>query len=251
MSSYAIVYFGETEERLANIERDEFNRTRVAIAISHGQLGIEQRYGILLENYKELEQELLNFSLNVTLNTSNGWETLEDATPLFHRRVLNFLSSARMYLDQIPGELLNASRNADQVKLEFDKLRSTEYDNSLGYRVCEALRNYTQHKSLPVHRISYGMRREAAAKTVTNYSGLGLSVSVLEADRKFKASVLKELRSVGEKHDLKRFIREYMHGLGEVHINLRKHLRDDGAWAISESVGRYKSAIAFLLLRRF
>jgi len=217
-----------------NITQDEYNELNRAREIDHSQFIIENKYQILLENYVELEEELLRFSLNWTLRTSDPGETLRDAIPLFDRRVLNFLSSARMYIDQIPSDISSASRSPEFVKEWFVRALSTQYDNSLAYRVCEALRNYTQHKDLPVHGVSQGGRNEQddSKNVVINYSGLILDTAKLKADGKFKASTLEELEKQGDKHDLKKYLRDYMHSLGLVHIELRKELNSEGEWAI-------------------
>jgi len=236
MAACSLIYSSNDREKQISIDKDEFARVSLALEIDRTQLTIEEKYHILLENYQELEEELLRFSLKLTLHSPDPWETLRDATPLFDRRVLNFLSSARMYLDQIPSDISIASRNPESVLADFEKSRSGHYDQTLGYRVCEALRNYTQHKSLPVHGVTYGWRhgQEDADAKVVNYSGLKLNLSRLEADGKFKSTTLEELRLLGDNYDLKRFLREYMHCLGEVHINLRKNLQGDGEWAIEE-----------------
>jgi hypothetical protein len=101
--------------------------------------------------------------------------------------------------------------------------------------LCEALRNYTQHKDLPVHGVSLGSRREQDdIKNITiNYSGLTLDISKLESDGKFKSTVLEELRKENNKHDLKSYLRQYMHSLGLIHLELRTSLSGDGEWAIN------------------
>jgi len=234
MSIYSLTYFSNKQEMRLNITQDEYDGLIQAREIDHSQFIIENKYQILLENYAELEEELLRFSLNLTLRTSDPWDTLRDAIPLFDRRVLNFLSSARMYIDQIPSDIGGASRNSEFVKERFLKSLSAQFDNSLAYRVCEALRNYTQHKDLPVHRVSHGWRHEQGntKNVVINHSGLNLDIAKLKADGKFKASTLEELEKQGDKHDLKKYLREYMHSLGLVHIDLRKELDSEGEWAV-------------------
>jgi hypothetical protein len=210
----------------------------LACTIDRSQLSIEEKYQILMENYEELEAELLRVSLGLTRYTPNPWVEISNARMRFNRRVLNYLSSARMYLDQVPSELENASRDPQPVVRSFEESQSHHYDSKLSYRVCEALRNYTQHRDLPVHGFEYGWRREPddPPKAVVSYTGLKLDLSRLESDVAFKGTTLAELRSLGDTYDLKLFLREYMNSLGDIHISLRKDLSADSEWAMKEIV---------------
>lgn len=76
-------------------------------------------------------------------------------------------------------------------------ITSPEYDARLGYRVMEALRNYVQHRGLPLHSITVGggwidteEGRRRKEKTT-----LYLNVDTLAEDKDFKKDVLDELRS--------------------------------------------------------
>jgi len=233
MTFLACTYADNQPQARLHFSRSEYDELLRAREIDFSQFVIENKYQILLDNYAEFEEELLRFSLNWVIRTPDPWDTLRDANPVFDRRVLNFLSSARMYLDQIPGDLETASRQPKLAKDKFQKSTSAQYDSSLAFRVCEALRNYTQHKNLPVHGVSHGARRQQHEDIVTNYSGLTLDISKLEIDGKFKSTVLDELRANNDNHDLKSYLRQYMHSLGLIHLELRNTLNADSEWAIS------------------
>jgi hypothetical protein len=234
MTYFAFTYSKNSPNPQLALSKNEYDDLVLAREIDFSQVAIENKYQLLLDNYVEFEEDLLRFSLNWAIRTPDPWDALRIAHQLFDRRVLNFLSSARMYLDQIPGVLSTASLHPEVSKEFFKQKTSDQYDSSLAYRVCEALRNYTQHKDLPVHGVSHGFRREPddVNNIIVNYSGLHLDISKLESDGKFKSKVLDELRKEKDRPDLKNYLRLYMHSLGLIHLELRKSLNSDSEWAI-------------------
>lgn len=107
---------------------------------------IEEKLDLLLENFLEYELDLLSLSLGSSLSPALDDHRVALETQLINRRVVNLLSTARMYVDQVrqsASQLLPG--NAD---LNLDELFSAEYDNHLEYRVAESLRNYAQHRAL-------------------------------------------------------------------------------------------------------
>src|SRR3546814_9673570 len=75
----------------------------------------------------------------------------------FSRRLSSLLQSCRSYLDHTPHHLnkLESHAFADP----FKKLTNTAYDGHFGCRFMEALRNYAQHRGLPLHGASLEDRK--------------------------------------------------------------------------------------------
>ena len=90
----------------------------------------------------------------------------------------------------------------------------------------EALRNYVQHRGLPLHSITLGGRwidtleGERRSEKTTLY----LNLQTLRKDAKFKRSVLAELASQEEKIPLNPLVREYVTGIVQVQQNIRQEL---------------------------
>lgn len=61
-----------------------------------------------------------------------------------NRLFINYLSSYRMLIDHIP-RLLNSKQREG-----FKTFTSEIFDNNFEYRFCDQLRNFTQHKNLPI-----------------------------------------------------------------------------------------------------
>ena len=118
-------------------------------------IGVEQKFDLLLQNYADYERELLNISLHQAVYRDLDWRGIQGDIAIITRRLSNLLSAARLYVDQIAQDLHDAFGSQHQVSNEIKVKLSTEYDARLGYRVMEAVRNMMQHRSLPIHRLSY------------------------------------------------------------------------------------------------
>jgi hypothetical protein len=202
------------------ISEQEHDALRAAKTFLLDALFIEQKFDLLIENYLETEQELLASTARYMLHgdTDARWFSLERA--LINRRVVNLLTVCRGYIDHVRGvarRLLDAA-SAEDLVAEFSRC----YDNTLGYRLMEALRNHVQHRGFPIHVLEYSsslieddarnrFRNEVAIYTKTTYL----------SDGNFKASVLVELESLGGRVDLKPLMRDYVGCLATIHERYR------------------------------
>lgn len=185
---------------------------------------IEQKFDILYSNFIELEEELATITVRDAYRHFATLVELFDARLTITRRVGNLLSSARLYVDQVKHHISALYPNDTAIKLEVEGYFHHEYDTLLGYRVMEALRNYSQHRGLPVHGMSYAanwLDDELPTKRLEYNAALVLSVKELESDGSIKSSVMGELADLGENVDLKPLIREYIEGLANVHSKIR------------------------------
>jgi hypothetical protein len=192
-------------------------------------LAVEEKLTLVLENYVEFENEILSAGLGQIVFHVKSWSDRMSQSYRFNRRLINLLTAGRMYLDHLEHDLneLHAGQSAPRDLISLSKKQ--QYDSLLGYRVMEALRNYVQHRGLPVHGIDHwgswkvDPTRETAANVVTPF----LRVSALREDGKFKRSVLTELEELGERLDVKPFVREYVEGIGHIHTSFRELIASD------------------------
>lgn len=109
----------------------------------------------------------------------------------------------------------------------------------------EALRNYGQHRGFPIHTVTFN------SKLVKSKSGEKLLFSLtlyirladLEEDKKFKKSVLKDLKPFGDKIDIMPLMRDYIASLGHILEKIREVLRADvHDWeqTILDAVNRFR-----------
>ena len=189
-------------------------------------LKVEEKLNLLIENYLELEKDILNVSFNKMISTiySTDWTLAIGDIHLINRRIINFLTTSKLYLDQISHDIKEISSDPS-LPLKVEKLRNTEYDNVQGYRVIEALRNYVQHRGLPVHILTLNMSKvgNLSKHVITPF----LKVDELKKDGKFKATVLKELEELNDKVDIKQNIRQYIKSITRIHSSIRELLSEN------------------------
>lgn len=225
----------------SSLLEDEFNSIKVAKAGMLECVFLEQKFDFLIENYLEFEKDLLNATADHMVIGSQESQWYQTKRDLFNRRIMNLLTTGKTYIDSAPQHVNNfLGRTSDQA-LSVKKIFNDTYDTYLGYRAMYEIRNFVQHRGLPVHGSRYGANwidRENGRmmlNTICPY----LNTSELREDATFKKLVLEQLEEIGPTVDLKFLIREYVEGLWEVHSRIRELVSP--AWLASEQV--FNSAI--------
>ncbi|ACL58378.1 hypothetical protein [Methylobacterium nodulans] len=213
-------------ESEVEIGKTEFDSIVSATKMFSAATDIEELYDSVIENYYEYEHELITILQRNMI--FKGEEFIYwKFSGITSRRLMNFMSSARSYIDQVPQHLDTIFGKISDETRSFNEEKSIQYDSMLGYRVLEALRNYSQHHGYPIHNVSIGMnwhgdRNPAVWK---HYINPTIFVPALARDPKFKRSVLKELEQLGEHVPINPFVREYIEGIANIHSKAR-HLLD-------------------------
>jgi hypothetical protein len=201
---------------------DEFESIKEAREGMLMLTAIEDKFDLVIENFVALEQSLLECSLRSSVHIHASHAEVMGIRQVFNRHLINFLSTAYLYTGQVRHDLSRSIFDASLAK-RFNVELSNQYDSCPAYRLMEALRNYAQHRSLPIsgvavnctaeHRDPFRLRVSTAAN---------LDVDHLAADGHFKKKVLRELRQLGKKDiDISPSIREYVHSLAVAHNWLR------------------------------
>ena len=182
-------------------------------------LAIEERFDLVVENFLEFEMALLESTLRDSVTTTEHQQAHAHRS-LLNRRLGNLLSSARTYIDEAKAHVHRL------VPSEFDAVKAAfarEYDQRLGYRAMEALRNYVQHRGSPIAQVSYRAHfvQRSDSDCVAHTMEPRIRPSDFAQDGKFKAAVRRELQAIGEEVDLKPLEREYVEGLWAVHKEIR------------------------------
>jgi hypothetical protein len=155
-----------------------------------------------------------------------------------NRRVVNLLTSARLFVDQSPQWLAACGHDAAPIKAALGEKHSAKFE----FRFMEALRNYVQHSGSAVHNLSFGAKwlptgsRERQEYSVTPYA----QRKYLELDSKFKRSVLTECP---DQVDIMHATRVYLESLAAVHELIRKTIDQalkDARTTIESAIARYK-----------
>jgi hypothetical protein len=202
------------------INESKFEQLKKAKECLSEILSFEEKYELLLSNYMELEKECLLISAQNMVYEDNEYMNFFDIKLLFNQRIVNLLTTSRLYIDQLSQHI-----KACNLDIDIKSFFSYEYDNNFEYRFMEALRNYVQHRGLAVHFTSIG----------TNWTSLDddgemqfktrvyTKKDEVEKDSAFKKSVAKEMP---DKVDIIYASRSYIESISKVHCNIRKILSD-------------------------
>lgn len=212
-------------------------------------LSMEKKYEILLSNYLDFEQQILQVTASHMIRGTprSVPETHQmmslDVRLMIDLRLVNLLSSARLYVDHLPGHIRGCLPGQSDTTWLVKSLCAAEYESKLEYRFMEALRNHVQHRGLAVHEVGLPWRlTDPGGERLREYSLRILSLkSRFELEGKFKKQVLNE---IPDEIDLKSATRCYIESLSNIHIELRKLIDN------SVAQSRRKIEDAFCLYHR-
>jgi hypothetical protein len=211
------------------ISKEEYSQVKSAKANLLEALFIEEKFNIVIDNYLELETDLLACAARYMIRPYGDYTWSRNERNLVNRRFANLLTACRSYLDQTPHHLHNIFGKQLDAVAEFKRHTSSQYDKYLGYRVMEALRNHVQHRAFPVY-ITWDTGLVESKSGGNFWFSLKLRVLIadLEENKKFKKSVLDELKKkYSDEFDVKPFIRDYIESLGHIHEEIRERLKVD------------------------
>jgi len=241
IESFSIRIFAIGSFPEVSITKEQFSDLRDSnLALSHG-LSIEEKYEILFSNYLEFEREILSRSAEFMVRIPFEHEDFFEVQLEINRKLVNLLTAARLYIDQVSQHVQRITGQVSEI-CKVKELISREYANSLEYRFMEALRNYVQHKGLPVHRTTFN----SSAVDTDRERNLEFSIEIesekihLSEDKRFKQSVLKQLPA---KIDLKMHTRGYIESLSKIHAEIRRMVGsklDDARRKLEDAILSYK-----------
>jgi hypothetical protein len=209
------------------IEQEAYAELLVANNQFEHVLSVEDKYDVTIQNYLEFETSIVQEAVRELIDPGPKGR-FDQLRRLLARRLSNVLSSARLYLDT----LKHHSREVlacDPARLgRIEAAPSAQYDSCLEYRVAEALRNYAQHRALPVHGLIGPSTEIARSSQQDFFVEPYLDPYQLRQDGYFKAQVLKELPNEGgELVKLKPILRAYIDALCQIHGVFRRETRPE------------------------
>lgn len=219
-----------SEERFLNLKK---SKDCLLAAFS-----IEEKYELLVSNYLDFEKEVLSISCDYMLRNTNEYSEFFDIRLAFNRRVVNLLTSTKLYIDQIQQHVKTCLPGEADIAKTVKELFSKEYDNYFEYRFMEALRNYVQHRGLAVHSTSLGSRWTSQEENneLEYKTKIYTHRAEVESDKAFKKEVSKEME---EKVELVYAVRSYISSISEVHCVIRDLIKN----VINKSRASIESAI--------
>lgn len=101
-------------------------------------MAVEEKYELLISNYIELEKEVLKATADNMVYQDRGYSDFFDVRLLFNQRLVNLLTSSRLYIDQIQQHIKACLPNNLEASINAKALFSKEYDSHFEYQFMEA-----------------------------------------------------------------------------------------------------------------
>ena len=152
-----------------------------------------------------------------------------------------------MYVDQSSHHIKNIYGKASDIPSLVEKERVFQFEQKLGFRVMEAIRNYAQHRDFPIQGIKLSFQIvDGEAGTQFLHRAIPLISISTWANDKFKQTILQEIRDSSTKDlvDIRPFIKEYVEGIGTLHVKTRELIHSDLIkWekTLDDSIAKYKN----------
>lgn len=225
------------------ITENEYFEFEKARNILSNALAIEEKYEILISNYLDFERQILETVSGFMIRSHLDYSDFFEIRLGLNIRLVNLLTAARLYIDQLNQNVRDCVPNITVAEEEIKKICNIEYDNNKEYRLMEALRNYVQHRGIPVHLTQLGGRwtsLEGDGSLEYNMDVFSQR-SYFEEDPKFKKEILAEQN---EKIDLKAATRSYIESISNINETARNMIDKSVLEArklIEDAQSRYKT----------
>lgn len=223
-----------------DIDETKFNALRSAKSAIVEAMSAEEKFDVLMENYVELETSIFGIAMDYLAFTRTS--PFGPIRRLASRRLMNFLSSSRLYRDSIIGNVRRITRQPSDEAL----LRSLIDDSSslpIEYRIMEAVRNFAQHRDLIVSGFSLTSDWEGGKGPGTRaaYTALpSINTEPIAQARGTPNEVASALLARGPSVHIMPLMRKSLEHYGAIHQAFRNAIKV----RIEESSGLIKTEIA-------
>jgi hypothetical protein len=83
------------------ITQKEYRQLKDSRKILTKGLAIEEKYDVLLSNYLDFENEILQISTEAMIYSQNGYDYFQIIIARMNKKLINFLTASRLYIDHI------------------------------------------------------------------------------------------------------------------------------------------------------
>ena len=222
---YILTIHSIGEREIVYISQEEYERCKKSKESLLESLHIEEKMNVVIENYREFEMMLLDYTMRHAIYNEVSWSIFNEERNNINRRLANLLTACRLYLDHLVHHLNIIFGSASEHVMEVRKTITHEYDSELGYRIMEALRNYIQHKGFAITSLTHGSSWNEERTFMINNIQPFVSIRELESDKDFKRSVIKEMKAIGDTIDIRLYIRTYIASLGKIQEHVRNVIK--------------------------
>ena len=230
-SNYLLVEAYGEKAQLA-ISYEEFVKLKIAADRFNQITQIEEVYGIAAESYIELETSLLSMAIDLMVGKYGRVESefaWQDQQIKLNMKILNLLNAFRANYEQTLRICNSINANSSGIfKLVKDAF-SKEFDESLEYRVIDALRNFSQHQALPLDILLFSSINQSKSHSKEGPSRRRVTVDIhvllpkLITSDKINSSTRQEMKDLRfDRMDLKLLIRKYVSCVAKVNRIVRE-----------------------------
>ncbi|WP_275783133.1 hypothetical protein [Pararhizobium gei] len=203
-----------------DISLEEYEALKNARYVLTEMTSFEEKFFAVSESYKTVEQFIHEATLDTLLGRQIDIPGIRGVGAEFGRVTSLLLSSIRMYQDTM-GSHFREITGSDKALEKAKSLKSDKYDTSFEYRFMEAVRNYSQHRSFPVHSSKYGGNMNKEMSEITYETEFTFDVSKV-VDDKFKTAIRSEVADRGGTVSLKSAVRTYFADICDIHSSVKE-----------------------------
>ena len=116
------------------IDEVRFNTLKQARLCLSAALAIEEKYELLISNYLDLEKECLNVTSDSMVRRSKDYSDFFEIRLAFNRRVVNLLTSTKLYIDQIQQHVNSCFPDRSDIGSNVKSFFLYVYDKFFEYR---------------------------------------------------------------------------------------------------------------------
>jgi hypothetical protein len=229
--NHKIVWLTEGGTNIDELDAESFDLLKSSREQLIAALDIEENFNGLIDRYIALQREIADIVIKTAARGLIGWSHLRSVSQRLNREIACLLSAARQYIDYAKHSFSVAGWDAPRLRSWLSK----EYDERLGYRACEEIRDASQHRLLATQSISLGNKWVGDAPETFEMRQHDGTLYVMPAvfrreDPKFKRSILDELAQIADDEGRVAFgplLRDYLNGLAVVNARIRKTLASE------------------------
>lgn len=192
-------------------------------------IGVESKLDYVMENYVELEEEILKSGLRALAFSSPSHIELQVLRELIGRRLHNFLSASRLYTDALRQWHAPAVLNPTDLS-DLRHMLDDGPHQPMEHRIIRSLRNFSQHQGLALSGMTIDQawnvsrdENDILKKETAYHAVIPKFDAVYLAERgRVPADVGAELRTLGRSVGVMGFVRKHVEYLGSVNDTFRR-----------------------------
>ena len=188
-------------------------------------LDMEILYDQIIEECVETKSVMYNLSLrNISDHIIGDRVKGHNIRSRLNRHYFNLLNLSKLYLDkhfdhEKQKSFVKKVTQSDSLHSEVEQHRGKVFGTNIDYRLGCALRNYTQHYTLPVTTYSSGFNGHPNEQVKRSVFHIPLDKAKLSESKYFKKNLLSEY---GETIDLHSVMDGYVKAISEMHMLNRR-----------------------------